>query len=104
MKGINWIDRLNVRLTYGYNGNVDKTTSFKPLITMYTAPYPYTNEPYATIASYGNPTLRWEKTGTWNLGIDYSVLRGKFYGKIELYNKNTTDMIARVTIPIVPFL
>ena len=99
MKGINWIDRLNVRLTYGYNGNVDKTTSFKPLITMYTAPYPYTNEPYATIASYGNPTLRWEKTGTWNLGIDYSVLRGKFYGKIELYNKNTTDMIARVTIP-----
>ena len=99
MQGIDWIDRLTVRLTYGYNGNVDKTTSFKPLITMYTTPYPYTNEPYATIATYGNPTLRWEKTGTWNLGIDYSVLGGKLYGKVELYNKNTRDMIARVTIP-----
>ena len=99
MQDLTWIDRLNVRLTYGHNGNVDKSTSFKPLITVYPNNFPYTNEPYATIASYGNPTLRWEKTGTWNLGIDYSVLKGRLYGKIELYNKTTKDMIARVTIP-----
>lgn len=101
MKELTWLDRLNIRATYGYNGNVDKSTSFKPLITMYSTNNKYTDEPYGSISSYGNPTLRWEKTGTWNIGVDYSILGGKLYGKVDFYNKYTRDLIASLSIPAI---
>ncbi|MBC7888397.1 MAG: TonB-dependent receptor [Ferruginibacter sp.] len=40
-----------------------------------------------------NPDLRWEKTSTTNIGIDFSVLKGKLSGSIDVYNKKTTDII-----------
>ena len=101
MAGIDWLDRLNIRATYGYNGNVDKSTSFRPLISVNATQNTYTHDFTASISSYGNPSLRWEKTGTWDLGIDYSVLAGKLYGKIDVYNKLGKDLIASMTIPSV---
>lgn len=101
MYNVRWVDRLALRATYGYNGNVDRSTAFKPLIGTAATPNIYTNDFTATISSYGNPTLRWEKTGTVNLGIDYSLFRGKLYGKVDLYNKNGKDLIAQLSIPAV---
>jgi TonB-linked SusC/RagA family outer membrane protein len=101
LKDIEWLSLLKIRFTYGYNGNVDKSTSFMPLINMGTALNQYTQGYTATVASYGNPDLRWERTGTWNLGIDYSLFKGKIFGKIELYNKNSKDLIATISIPSV---
>lgn len=101
MAGADWLDRLNIRATYGYNGNVDKSTSFRPLISVNATQNVYTHDFTATISSFGNPSLRWEKTGTWDVGIDYSVLAGKLYGKIDVYNKMGKDLIASMTIPSV---
>lgn len=99
MSDVTWADRLMLRLTYGYNGNIDTSTSFMPLISMSGGTNLYTNEQTASISSYGNPSLRWERTGTWNLGLDFSLLNSRLFGKIEGYNKKSTDMIARVSIP-----
>ncbi|WP_164977493.1 SusC/RagA family TonB-linked outer membrane protein [Ancylomarina salipaludis] len=101
LKDVMWVDRLALRATYGYNGNVDRSTSFLPLISMYPTNNIYTNEPYARISSYGNPTLRWEKTGTLDLGIDYSLFKGKFFGKVDVYHKSAKDLVASVSIPAV---
>jgi outer membrane receptor protein involved in Fe transport len=101
MAPVTWVDRLNIRLTYGYNGNVDKTTSFRPLISLSASPNIYTNERTATISSYGNPTLRWEKVGTVNLGIDYSFFSGQLAGKIDVYKKTSKDLIASMSIPAI---
>lgn len=101
MRHINWLDRLNVRITYGYNGNIDNSSSFKPLIGVGATPNKWTDEYVVSVKSYGNPTLRWEKTGTFNLGVDYSVLRGKLYGKIDFYNKAGKDLMASIAIPAV---
>eukprot|EP01029_Cantina_marsupialis_P012081 TRINITY_DN2669_c0_g2_i1.p1 TRINITY_DN2669_c0_g2~~TRINITY_DN2669_c0_g2_i1.p1 ORF type:complete len:1205 (+),score=138.84 TRINITY_DN2669_c0_g2_i1:1422-5036(+) len=99
MKDLHWLDRLNLRATFGYNGNVDRSTSFLPLISMYPTNNRYTDEPYAKISSYGNPTLRWEKTGTLDIGIDYSLFKGKVFGKFDYYHKKSEDLIASVSIP-----
>jgi len=101
MMPVTWIDRMSVRLTFGYNGNEDRSTSFKPLISLGTTPNTYTNDYTASVSSYGNPTLRWEKTGVWNLGIDYSLLRGKLYGRFDLYRKYGKDLLATLSIPSV---
>lgn len=99
MKDVTWVDRVSLRATYGYNGNVDRSTSFRPLIAMAAIPNTFTSAVTATISSFGNPTLRWEKTGTWNVGVDYSLFKGVLYGKLDVYNKSGKDLIATLSIP-----
>ena len=101
LSNIRWIDRMNVRATFGYNGNVDRSTSFRPLISTGGTPNIYTNDFTGTISSFGNPTLRWEKTRTWNIGLDYALFRGKLYGKVDVYNKYGKDLIALLSIPAI---
>ena len=101
MQDIDWIDRLTVRATYGYNGNVDKSTSFRPLISVNSTQNTYTHDFTASIQSYGNPDLRWERTGTWDVGIDYSFLGGKLAGKVDIYSKLGKDLMASMSIPSV---
>jgi TonB-linked SusC/RagA family outer membrane protein len=101
MKNVAWVNKLNVRATYGYNGNVDRSTSFRPLIAMGAIPDTYTGDVTARVSSFGNPTLRWEKTGTLDLGLDYSLFQGKLYGKVDVYNKSGKDLIASLSIPAI---
>lgn len=101
MTPLTWLDRLNVRATYGYNGNVDKSTSFKPLLTISSTPNIITGQFTGSIASYGNPTLRWEKTGTWDFGVDYDMFGSKLFGKIDVYRKMSEDLIAEREISAV---
>lgn len=101
MRRTSWINRMNLRMTYGYNGNEDRSTSFMPLISMGAIPNTYTNDYTATISSYGNPTLRWEKTATWNIGVDYSLFGNQVFGKVDIYNKYGKDQIAQLSIPAV---
>ncbi len=101
MENLQFVNRLNVRATYGYNGNEDRTTSFKPLIAIGAVPNVFTNDYTATISSFGNPSLRWEKTATWNLGLDYGLFGNKLFGKIDVYSKYGKDQVAQVTIPAI---
>lgn len=101
MQDVAWVDALTLRATYGYNGNVDKSTTFKPLVNINTSPNVVTGEYTGSMSSYGNPTLRWERTGTWNIGVDFSLLRGKLFGKVDVYNKHSEDLIASVSLPSV---
>jgi iron complex outermembrane receptor protein len=40
-----------------------------------------------------NPDLRWEKTATTNLGLDFALVKGRISGSLDFYNKKTTDLI-----------
>ena len=99
LKNVNWLDRLVVRATYGYNGNVDRSTSFKPLLNISTTQNTYIQDYMATIGSYGNPTLRWEKTGTLDVGVDFSFFNSKLYGSFDVYSKKGEDLIVSMSIP-----
>ena len=96
---IKWINRLGVRITYGFNGNVDTSTSHKTLVSMSSTPSTITGAYTTTIANIGNPFLRWEKTGTANLGVDFSLFRDMFFGSIDVYSKQGRDIIANIGLP-----
>lgn len=99
MKSVHWIDYLRPRITYGRNGNANTTTSLNPLIKM-VGVSSITGEPYANFTAYGNPAMSWEHTNILNVGIDWSMLNGKFYGKFDFYNKKGTDIMADVSVPV----
>jgi len=48
-----------------------------------------------------NPNLKWEKTTTFNFGVDYSILNNKLSGSVDYYNKNTTNLLFQ-SIAIAP--
>jgi hypothetical protein len=83
---------LRLRLTYGYNGNVNNDLAAVPTIR-YATVDATTNLPYAQVNTLPNPHLRWEKVGTLNAGLDLSSGNERLSGSIEYFHKNGTDLI-----------
>lgn len=89
---VSWVDRLKLRISHGIAGNVAKDAA--PYIT---ASYYNNNNvggKYGSITSRPNPDLRWEKTTTTDLGVDFSLFKGRLNGTVEYYNKQGTDLLA----------
>ena len=101
LQNVSWIDRLSMRFTYGLNGNVEKSTSPLPLISMGSVVSSATGTVTSSIANLGNPTLRWETTRTTNIGVDFAFLKNKLSGKIDFYNRKGEDIIGKVSVPSV---
>lgn len=87
---------LKLRASYGVTGN---STGFNAYTAQFISgslgTYYYNG---VQTAAYGptqaaNPNLQWEKTATANIGVDFSILKGKLSGTLEWYNKETTGMI-----------
>jgi len=83
---------LKMRATYGYNGNVDKTTS--AYLTAQEGGANFWNTQYTNIVNPPNPSLRWEKDRNINFGIDFTTRHNLFSGSIDYYIKNGSDLIA----------
>ncbi|KKX47051.1 hypothetical protein L950_0228575 [Sphingobacterium sp. IITKGP-BTPF85] len=87
-------DHLKIRSTYGYNGNVNNGVSAYPIISIQNEAHYITNQNYGMIMTPPNPSLRWERVGITNLGIDFAIKGGHVSGSIEYYVKNAKDLIA----------
>ncbi|WP_321299020.1 SusC/RagA family TonB-linked outer membrane protein [Marinifilum fragile] len=93
---LDFVNRLNFRLTYGTNGNVDKNTS--PYLIAEVAKDWSDQHQYAYLKNPKNPNLRWEKTAVVNVGVDYSLFSNRVSGSIEYYSKNSTDLLGNVSL------
>ena len=96
----NWLDDLKIRVSYGVAGNnnipsglinqlyVPSTTNWINGVGTY----------YAPSKTMANPDLKWETTHTRNLGLDYSFLRSRINGTIELYWNTTKDLLIQFPV------
>ncbi len=84
------VDRLKLRATYGYSGNVDLRKTPEPIASVTSGTY--TRFPALTISTLNDPSLRWEKVSTLNLGIDFSVLKNRITGSVDFYIKTGKDL------------
>ncbi len=90
---------LKLRFTYGYNGNVDKSTS--AYLTAVTAVSPNLwNVPFLNVQNPPNPSLRWEKIENINWGIDFATKSNRISGSADFWIKNGKDLIGKS--PIAP--
>jgi TonB-linked SusC/RagA family outer membrane protein len=96
MKNQNIFNNLKLRAAYGISGN---SLGFDPLISKLrysSTGLFYYNEDYIkniTPTQNANNDLRWESTTMTNLGLDFSLLKGRISGTIEYYDKVTKDLI-----------
>lgn len=90
LKDVYWVDNLALRVSYGMQGNMPSGQPVRTTITK--GDYNKTYGNYAsTILNYKNPDLKWEKTHSWNAGLDFSVLNGNIQGSVSVFYKKTTD-------------
>ncbi|MEP6805252.1 MAG: SusC/RagA family TonB-linked outer membrane protein [Flavobacterium sp.] len=92
MKPITWVNNLKLRATYGVNGNIDQSTT--PYVTATRKnDVLYQSLQYINITAQPNPMLRWEKTQSTNVGLDYALFRNKLKGSIDVYRKYSSDLL-----------
>ncbi|MFZ2783781.1 MAG: SusC/RagA family TonB-linked outer membrane protein, partial [Sediminibacterium sp.] len=93
-----WLDAGKLRVTYGYNGNVNKNvaaiTTFNSLSSS-----SINRIPYASIANPGNPELRWERVSMINFGLDFSIFKNRISASIEYYTKKGVDLFGQAPLP-----
>lgn len=51
------------------------------------------------IGGLGNPDLRWEKNETYNIGIDYGFLQSRISGSVEVFQRNSRDLLLDMAVP-----
>lgn len=85
------LNRLNVRTTYGYSGNVDPTMAAVNTIR-YTGTNTWLNQPIAMFASYANPQLKWETVGTLNVGADIKLWNDRLDISVDWFKKKGNDL------------
>jgi len=94
-----WLPSLKARLTYGYNGNIDKSLSAYMTANYFPADESVLNSPAASIVNPPNPDLRWERDKVINLGLDFSTKNNRISGTLEYYVKNGYDLIGDIPYP-----
>lgn len=94
IKNIKAISGLRARASYGLQGNIDKNTS-PFIIGNYStgAILPGGNETTIGVDSPPNGKLRWEKTSTFNAGLDLGLFDNAIQVTFDYYNRSSKDLI-----------
>ncbi|WBL24344.1 SusC/RagA family TonB-linked outer membrane protein [Zunongwangia sp. HGR-M22] len=95
MKNINWLDNGAFRLSYGKSGSAP-AGGFgfsNTIISVGTNDFD-TELPLTSISLPANSKLKWQTTNTLNLGLDFSILKGKLSGSLDVYTKKTKDILS----------
>lgn len=101
---IDWLSKLSLRFSYGFNGNLNKS------VTAFTTSHSFNSLAsgvrYLQIINPPNEELRWEKVRIINTGIDFQIGKEPFLtGNIQYYWKTGIDLIGPVPLdPTAGFL
>lgn len=109
MQTTDFIDRLKLRLGWGMSGN-DRIGNYVPYSTYYTHPsltsYPIDGSntsftPGFGQSTMGNPNVTWEKTETYNAGVDLIILDNTLSLTTDVWYRYTSDMLYQLKVPFV---
>ncbi|HWI92660.1 MAG TPA: TonB-dependent receptor [Flavisolibacter sp.] len=98
-----WVNDLKLRIGAGVTGNsAVPAYATQGAITSLFYPF-YTTSVAGAIPSLemANLNLGWEKTTQYNVGVDFSLLRSRISGSVDVYKSKTTDLLLKRTIPSV---
>ena len=100
------INELKLRVGYGITG-IAPTSSYLSLTSyrfrnkfLYDGQWVQGLEP----ARNPNPDLRWEKKTEINEGIDYALFDSRLNGSVDVYQRDTRDMLYNYSVPVPPYL
>ena len=104
LKKATWLSDLKLRLGWGITGQQEGIGDYTYIAT-YT---PNSQGAYYMLFGDGrtyrpdafNPNLTWEKTTTWNAGLDFGILNNRLTFNMDFYHRKTKDLINTVVVPV----
>ena len=64
------------------------------------AQYQFGDQFYRTYRPNGyDANIKWEETETYNLGLDFSIIKDRLSGSLDLYKRYTSDLLNTVPVP-----
>lgn len=98
-----------LRISYGKNGNRALDNPYLALANLYEGAgkmQGYINASgelelyrYLMANRMANPNLQWEKTKSWNIGLDFGFFDDRLSGTLDYYDMSTHDMIMNQRLP-----
>lgn len=85
------LSRLVLSVGYGYRGSINR--SVYPFHTYLLGSNVYNGIVTSSKFNYGNPTIKWEKKRELNLGLEYSLFKGRFNMEARYFNEQITDLL-----------
>lgn len=102
MKKVPAVSDLKIRVSYGVNGN-NNIGNYGSIATL--GSYGYVlGSTQATVVGQApnvlaNPDIQWEKSRTYDAGIDFGFLNNRITGSFDYYNKLNTQLLLNVPVP-----
>ena len=105
MMGNEYVNDLKLRLGWGVTGN-NLNSDLRSVAMLSNGGTFWYNGQY--VYTYGvsqnvNPDLRWEKKYEYNLGLDYALSDNRFYGSLDVYYRQTRDLLWDYEVPTPPY-
>lgn len=99
----NWLSYLKLRASWGKNGNIgigtNNAVGIYEVQGAYSSQIPYNGNIGFLQTSLANPSLRWEKTNTTEVGADIGFLNNRLNVSVAYYNRITDDKLANISLP-----
>ena len=107
LKDVGFLSQLKTRFGYGLTGNTEGFESYWSLPIIYATGMQPSLDDGSNVIVFSqsrdaNPDLKWESVEEFNLGIDYGFWSNRVQGSIELYKRNTKNMIYNYSLPQPP--
>jgi len=106
LKDVESVSTLKLRISWGVTGQQDLgPSSIYPSIPLYqisnsAAQYPFGGNYYNTYRPEPyNSNLKWEQTASTNFGLDFGFLANRITGTVDVYRKDTDDLLLRTFNP-----
>ncbi|QIP11373.1 TonB-dependent receptor [Spirosoma aureum] len=102
LKSVSWLNELKLRAGWGQMGSISNVPAFNQYSTYSAAPgsnyYDINGTNIGSTQGYGassqgNLQTKWETTETTNIGLDANILQGKWSFAVDVYTKNTRDLL-----------
>jgi TonB-dependent starch-binding outer membrane protein SusC len=87
LKDNNTFSGLSLRATWGITGSQDFPAGAS------IDQFAFGSYNSASQVNAGNPNLKWEQTMQYDIGLDFSFLKNRFYGTFDYYNKDKTNIL-----------
>ena len=99
-----WLDNLKLRVGYGETGSTSNISPYESVSYLEQSYFTLGGSKitsYAYSSKIANPNLTWERSKSWNIGLDAAFLDNRIDASFDWYNTVTSDVIWNKNIPAI---
>ena len=103
MQNVSFVNNLKLRGGWGITGN-QGVAPYSTLGALSTSTYNFGQgsagqQAAYTVTQLANSNLHWQSTSQWNVGLDFSLLKNRLSGSVDVYKQETKDILLPYQLP-----